>query len=148
MRVVLDANQFISGVLVSRGNPAKILDAWRDGRFELLLSEFALVEIRRVLHYPKIRKRHSWSASQIDDFVERLRDSATMVDVRTRVDAVTDDPDDNAYLALAVDGDAHCVVSGDQHLLKLREYQGIRIVTAAAFLRDLARAGEPPPSGM
>jgi hypothetical protein len=139
VRVVLDANQVISGVLVSRGNPARIWNAWREGRFELILSEFALEEIRRVLRYPRIQKRLPWSIAEIGAFIEFLRDSATMIEVRTQGTVVKDDPDDDAYLALAMDGAAGCIVSGDEHLLKIREYHGIRILSATAFLRELDR---------
>ena len=52
MKVVLDANLFISAVLVPYGHPAQILQAWRDGRFELVMSIAILAEIRRVLLYP------------------------------------------------------------------------------------------------
>jgi predicted nucleic acid-binding protein len=51
--------------------------------------------------------------------------------------AVSADPDDDALLATALSADAHLIVSGDAHLLNLKHYQGIPIVTAAECLRRL-----------
>lgn len=53
------------------------------------------------------------------------------------LDVITDDPSDNRYLECTVEGRADYVVSGDEHLLKLREYERIRIVRPAEFLRAL-----------
>lgn len=137
MRVVLDANQLVSGVLVSQGNPAKILDAWRVGRFELLVSEETLAELARVLQYPKIQRRLRWSRSEHEAFLERLRDVSTLVEVKEQVTAVKADPSDDAYLALAVAGHADVLVTGDQHLLTLGAFRGIPIIRAAQFVRIL-----------
>ena len=52
MRVVLDANQFVSAMLVPVGHPAQILDAWRQGDLDVLTSQAILAEVRRVLLYP------------------------------------------------------------------------------------------------
>lgn len=56
IRIVLDANQFVSAILVGAGNPARIMDAWQRGEVELLVSEDILAEVRRVLLYPRLRR--------------------------------------------------------------------------------------------
>jgi len=50
---------------------------------------------------------------------------------------IKDDPEDNKFIEAAVDQAADLIVSGDQHLLKLREYQGIKIITPAEFLKQM-----------
>ena len=65
-RVVLDANQFVSALLNARGFPAKMLNAWRDGVFELATSLSILAEIQRVLNYPRLVKIHKKSAAEIE----------------------------------------------------------------------------------
>ena len=75
MRVVLDANVFVSSILSGAGTPARILDAWRDERFQLLISDAILDEMGRVLRYPKIAQRHGWTEAEIDRFLRhRLRE--------------------------------------------------------------------------
>lgn len=60
MKVVIDTNILLSGLMLPSSIPGRIMQAWRDNRFELVLSQFQLDEIGRVLAYPKIRKRLQW----------------------------------------------------------------------------------------
>jgi predicted nucleic acid-binding protein len=69
MRIVLDANQFVSAVLVPLGHPAQILQAWREGRFESALSLSIVAEIRRVLLYPRLRKKHGWCEDRLSSYL-------------------------------------------------------------------------------
>jgi hypothetical protein len=72
IRAVLDANVLVSAILSPKGNPARILNAWRDEKFLLLISRAILDEIGRVLRYPKIKKRHRWSEQKIQILLEDL----------------------------------------------------------------------------
>jgi len=137
MRVVLDANQFVSAVLVPVGHPAQILRAWQEGRFELALSLSIVAEIRRVLLYPRLRKKHGWSEEQIDTFLKGLTKAATITLEQLSVRVVDDDPTDDKYLACALEADASYIVTGDGHLQGLGMYQGVRIVSPAVFLQIL-----------
>ncbi len=137
MRVVLDANQFISAVLVPIGRPAQILQAWRAGRFELVLSPAILAEVRRVLLYPRLQKKHGWDEKQIDDFMAGIMAAATLMPGTLSVQAVPDDPTDDKYVACALEASAQYIVSGDQHLTRLKRYQGIEIVTPASFIESV-----------
>jgi len=134
MRVVLDANQFVSAVLVSAGHPAQILSAWRRGEFDLCVSPPILAEIRRVLLYPRLQKRHGWDETQVNTFLEGLLSTAILTPGDTDVRDVVDDPTDNKYLTCALEGNADCIISGDQHLLRLDPWRGMRIVAPAVFL--------------
>ena len=139
MKVVLDANLFVSAILSSQGNPAQILDAWRAHRFNLLIREDILEEIAEVLWRPHIRKRHGWTQAEIERFLAGLLEMAFLTPGELQVQAVPDDPDDDIYLACAIEGEADYVVSGDQHLLALGAFSGIQIVTPAQFVEVLAR---------
>lgn len=142
MRVVLDANQFVSAVLVPVGRPAQILQAWREGRFELALSPQIIAEVRRVLLYPRLQRKHGWSEAQIDDFLAGITAAATLMPGTLSVQAVPDDPTDDKYVACALEAGARYIVSGDEHLTQLRSYQGIEIVTPAFFIEHvLEQAG-------
>lgn len=137
MRVILDANLFISAVLVPHGRPAQILQAWRNGRFELVMSPAILAEIRRVLHYPRLQRKHGWSETEIDAFLDGLRAAAIIVPGRVELAVVRDDPTDDKYVSAAVEADAAYIISGDEHLKAIGSYQGIMILAPAAFLRDI-----------
>ena len=133
IKVVLDTNELVSAVIKSGGLPDQIVQAWRDGKFEMVLSPAMLAELARVLRYPRLRKLHGWADIQIDEFVDGLKAAATVVAGNVEVSAVADDPDDNVILACAVEGVVDYVVPGDAHLLSLKTYRGIRMVTAREF---------------
>ena len=137
IRAVLDANVFISAILVPKGNPAKIIGAWKADKFQLILSEAILEEISRVLQYPKIAKRHHWSREEIQMFIDDLAHLAILTPGKIRLRVIPEDPADDSYVECAVEGKAEYIVSGDKHLLDLGRYGSVTIVTPRAFLEIL-----------
>jgi len=137
MRVVLDANQFVSAIFVPHGHPAQILQAWREGRFELVVSPPILAEVRRVLLYPRLQKKHGWGETEIDAFLDGLRAAALIVAGQLLLRVVPDDPTDDKYVSCAVEARAEYIISGDEHLKRLGNYRGIRIISPAEFLQDV-----------
>jgi putative PIN family toxin of toxin-antitoxin system len=111
----------------------------RDRSFELVTSPRILLELRASLRYPRVRRRLSASEDDLDLWVEALRLVADVVPDLLRVRAVLADPDDDKYVAAAVEGVAGLLVTGDSHLLSLGAYEGIRIVTPRTFLDLLDR---------
>ena len=128
-RVVPDTNVTISATFW-RGHPRQVFDQARQGRVTLLWSAAIEAEFIRVLSYPKF----GLSAAEALPIVNDIRRVVEPVAVRSKVDAVRDDPTDNVFLECALDGVADYIVSGDHHLLSLGEYQGIRIRSARDFL--------------
>lgn len=138
IRAVLDANVFVSAALNTEGIPAKILDAWRDEQFHLVISEAILEEIDQVFHYPKIAKRHRWPEERVQMFLADLASLAILTPGELKLTVIEEDPPDDRYLECAVEGEADYIVSGDQHLLNLGEYQKrVRILTPRAFFEVL-----------
>ena len=134
MRIVLDANVYVSSLLTRHGNAKTIIDLFDETDFELLVSEPILEEIARVLGYPHIAKLHQRSAQDIDDYIKSLRVIATFVAPRERLQIASDESD-NRYIECAVEGRADFLVTGDKkHLLPLKEYQDVQILSPAAFL--------------
>ncbi len=142
-RAVLDANVLVSAILSPKGMPAKVLTAWRTEAFHLVLSEATLDEIDRVLRYPRIVRRHRWSDERLQNLIDDLARLAIMTPGAVHFKVIAEDPPDDRYLECAIEGEAEYIVSGDQHLLELGEYQGIRIVTPQAFLDVLGRQLRP-----
>jgi len=135
MKVVLDTNIFLSGLMLPESIPGKIIAAWRSSSFELVLSELMLNEISRVLAYPKIRQRIGWTDEEIEHFVMLLRFRADVVEIQHIQAVVPRDPDDAPVLATFIASGADYLVSGDQDLLELRNDYAIE--TAAEFCRRL-----------
>jgi len=142
MRAVLDANVFVSAIISPKGNPAKILNAWRNDKFLLLISRPILEEIGRVLRYPKIRRRHRRSERKIQIFLEDLSRLAILAPGKLSLSIIADDPSDNRYVECAVEGEADYLVSGDDHLLRLGAYEDVRIVTPREFVDVMTEEAE------
>jgi putative PIN family toxin of toxin-antitoxin system len=135
-RVVLDTNQIVSGLLMRRGAQAELLEAWRERRFLLITSPFILNEVEEVLSQPLLRQKYHLQGDQIERFLNLLRMDSLPVPgiVRPRV---CRDPEDDAILGCAVEGEADYLVTGDKDLLVLKEYRGIRIQTARHYMERL-----------
>ena len=141
LRVVLDANVFVSALLSPAGAPAQVLASWEAGEFDLLTSPAILEELDRVLHYPRLRERYRLPAEAIQLLLRLLRTQSTVVTPEETLHVVENDPADNRYLECAVAGGAHIIVSGDGHLLALGEYEGVQILPPAGFVA-LLKLGE------
>jgi hypothetical protein len=113
------------------------LRAWREGRFELVVSPSILAEVRRVLLYPRLQRKHGWSEAEVDAFLDRLRAAALVVSGQLNLQVVPEDPTDDKYVSCAVEAGAEYIITGDEHLKSVGEYQGIRILAPAQFLQDV-----------
>jgi putative PIN family toxin of toxin-antitoxin system len=136
VRVVLDPNVVISGVLSSHGAPADVLRAFAAGEFELILSQALLDELERALGYPKLRRHIDEAAAA--EIVRWLADSATVAaDPDTDPPLRSRDPDDDYLIVLAAAHGA-ALVSGDKHLLALEGE--MPVFSPRAFVDLLAEA--------
>lgn len=138
LRAVLDANVFVSALIRPQGPPGRILASFLEGpAFELVVSVSIFDELRRCLNYPQVRRRIAVTDEELDLWVAALDLIAEPTEGTMEVRGVSEDPDDDQYLAAALEGRAQFIVSGDRHLLDLRTYEGVRIVTPREFLRLL-----------
>lgn len=139
IKVVLDTNLFVSGAISCSGNPDKILRAWQEARFILVISESIIKEIEKVLRYPKIQKKYYLEEKDIQEIIESLWIDAQVTPGRLKVNLIIDDPSDNKFLSCACEGKADYIVTGDKHLLKIKEYKGIKILNPRKFLEELRK---------
>jgi uncharacterized protein len=135
MKIVPDTNVLVSALIRPRGIPAQILTHRAD--FDLLTSREILAELERVLHYDRIQKKYELSEETITEYVVSIWDDSTIVEVTKPVTNVSPDPDDDKFLACAEAAGADYVVSGDPHLIDLRSYREIPILTPRQFLTKL-----------
>ena len=134
MRVVLDANVLVSALISAKGAPAKLVACWQDEKLDVLVSPAILQELDRVLHYPRLQERYHLPEEDVQRFSRLLGRQAIEVVPSEELAVIERDPTDNRYLECAVAGNASLIVTGDQHLLGLGEYEGIQILTPAGFL--------------
>lgn len=134
MKIVLDTNVLLSGLMAPEGAPGRIVKAWFDARFDVVMSVEQLGEIARTLGYPKIRRRLAWDEQRIEQFIRQLYIRAEVIEALASVE-VPRDPKDAPILATLISAGADVLVSGDRDLLELRgEYP---IQTPAEFVRRL-----------
>ncbi|MBI4334532.1 MAG: putative toxin-antitoxin system toxin component, PIN family [Chloroflexi bacterium] len=127
--VVVDTNVIISGLNFG-GKPREVLDLLRRGEVQSCLSLFILKEVATVL-----AEGFGWSKEAIVQAIEGLADRANVLDPPRSISRISGKDDDNRILECAVGGKARFIVSGDRrHLLPLKEYKGIKIVTPIEFL--------------
>jgi putative PIN family toxin of toxin-antitoxin system len=132
MRLVLDTNVVIAAFLWD-GIPRLLLTASRERRVDLFTSAALLDELTAVLERRKFETTIAASLLTIDAIVDRYAELAKMVrpEPTTQISA---DPDDDVVLGTALAAKADLIVSGDSHLLTLKTYQSISIMTPAAAL--------------
>ena len=137
IKVVFDTNIIVSGLIANAGAPYQALEAWRRRDVVLLVSDAIIEEVVDVLARPFFRDKRQISRSDIARVKHALKMDAIVVSPNTRLEVVRDDPDDNRIVECALDGGADYIVSGDHHLLELKRFRGIQIVTAREFLTIL-----------
>ena len=137
MRVVLDTNVLVAFLLTRGHTISAILDGWERGDFDLMTSPVLIVEVRHTLDKPRLRRRIRPEAAQA--LLETMGEDAILTPGNLQLHGVTPDPDDDAVVSCAIEGDADYIVSGDAHLLDMEEYEGVRIVNPATFASALAK---------
>jgi putative PIN family toxin of toxin-antitoxin system len=135
MRVVLDTNELLSGLINPQGTPAQLLVAWRAGRFDLVTAAEQLVELAAVSRRPVLRSR--LAPAHVGRFINSLRELAYVVQ-RLPVVARSSNPAENFLLGIADVARADYLVSGDQPgMLALVDLVPTKIVGVQRFMRVL-----------
>jgi len=129
LKVVFDTNVYISAILTS-GTPRKILNLEREGKFNLFISEPVLLEVERVL-----RLKVKLDSFKISIILDSIRDISIFVSPSFTLSVVERDKSDDRILECALEAKADYIISGDSRLLSLKEYQGIKILSPAEFLK-------------
>lgn len=135
IRAVLDTNTLASGAVAPGGTLAAIIDAWRNGAFEVVISTEILVELEHTLQKPYFRRR--LTAEQVGRFLILLQRRATLAPITIRVRGVATHMEDDLVLATAVSAKTPYLVTGDTKLQRLGSYQAVTIVSPRQFLEIL-----------
>jgi putative PIN family toxin of toxin-antitoxin system len=137
LRVVLDPGALIAAAISKSGAPAELLEPWRDGEFDLVVSPNLLDELEDVLLRPKFSVFAS--GDDVRAYVEALEAGGVAFDDPVDPPTVTSDPGDDYLIALALVAGADAIVSGDRHLTELAG-PPVPVLTPRALLERLERA--------
>lgn len=136
-RLVVDTNVIVSAS-IRIGKPYQLLlEILFGGKCTLVMSNEIISEIREVLGKPKL----CLGENDINGVVLPLESLSDIIETKSKLRVVKEDHDDDIFVDAAFDGRADYIVSGDRHLLNLKEYRGIRVVTAAEMLGILQSDG-------
>ena len=139
IRAVLDVNVIISAVLSAQGAPRRILEAWQAGAFVVVVSQGIISEVTAKLLSPRIGGAYGVTSDDILYISALLQSQGELVQVpQGDVPMVTGDLEDDYVLAAAADARADAVITGDKRLLSLTEHEGVRIISPAQFVEELA----------
>lgn len=134
LKAVVDTNVLVSGTILSRGNPYEILEAWRQGKFIMVLSPDIISEAEAVFRRPKIFKKYGLTETLIARLISTFNVEA-LVTPPGSIDLVPDiEPADVKFLACADAGAADYLVTGDRALQNLKTYKATRIIPPRIFL--------------
>ncbi len=126
-KLVVDPNLFVSGFLNPlSGKPAKLIDLLplRHKRYQLLVSRKIFEEYEAVLNrFERI------SSAKWKKLLAKIRAHSNWIKPKKTFTVIKEDPDDDKFLECAVAGKADFIVSGDKHLLALKEFRGVKIIT-------------------
>ena len=129
-RIVIDTNNLISA-LGWRGNSRDLFIRVIEGKYDLLISEKQMEELRRVLGY----KKFGFTESEKKKFLDIIHSISLLVEVKTKID-ITDDKNDDFLIECAVDGGADFIISGDDDILRLKKFGRINVMKVKDFLED------------
>ncbi len=135
IRLVIDTNVFVSALISTRSIPALLLDE-AGKKYSLFISKEILSEVEDVIS----REKFGFTIQKISSALEAILSFSEIIDPEIKVDVIKSDPDDNKILECAIACRASYIVSGDSHLLELREYGSIKMInpkTALELLNNL-----------
>jgi len=127
-RLVLDSNIYISALLWN-GNERKLVSSCQEGKYDPIISFYILNEIERVL-----LKKFNLTTEVVNEYLSEILTFSDLVIPTMKINEIPDDPSDNRILETAVEGMVDYIISGDQHLLNLKQYRDILIIRTSEIL--------------
>ena len=142
IRATWDTNALASGAIAREGAIAELIDRWRRGDFEIVVSEHVLTELERTLGKPYFRIR----LPEVDrkEFLALVRRFATVTPVTDPIPAVLTHRGDNIVLATAISAGTAIIVSGDREMQRLDSYRSLRSFPPELSSNTLPRSEGAP----
>ena len=134
--VVIDTNVIVSALLFG-GKPGELIQLWKTGRIQPLISKEITEEYLRVLAYPKFNLSEKEIGFVFNHEILPYFKAVKIKPGRWKT-TIEHDPSDDMFIRCAVCGLGHIIISGDRHLLDLKSYDQIRILSVSLFLKEFA----------
>lgn len=137
-RVVIDTNVFVSAFIGHKPSAAKqVYQSVLKKQIIHVTSALILSEFEEVMKRPYIYKYHKLTSKEVRNVIIALSKISYVVPGKVTLSGITTDPDDVMFFEAALEGNAHYIVSGDPHLLVVKEYQAIKTVMAKDLIKIL-----------
>ncbi len=133
MKITVDTNVLISATFWF-GDSNKIIQMVDDKQLELILSKPIIDEYKNVLFYNEIQSKIKNKNLEIIYSIKKLMSISKIIKPKEKINIIKEDSKDNKILECAIEGGVNLIISQDRHLLKLKNFRGIRIVTPKEFL--------------
>ena len=128
-RVVIDTNIYISAIFWN-GKPREVIDLGRDGKITIFTS----LDIENEI-VGKLKTTFKLAEEDVNRILLDFSTFTLPIRINKQLIVVQDDPDDNKFIECAVECRANYIISGDRHLLNLKEYEGIKLIKSSEFLK-------------
>lgn len=132
-RAIVDTNILIRAVIMPSGTVGPVITRLRDGDYTLVYSAPLIDELLEKLTLPRIREKYHLNDQDIDDLLALIALRGELV-TPTRKVKICRDPQDDMFIEAALAGNAEVVVTGDEDLLTVKEFETVRFITPRAFL--------------
>lgn len=132
-KVTLDTNVLISATFWT-GDSFKIMELAEQKKIECIISLEIIAEYHWVIQTDEILEKIKNKNLRMARIVQRVIDSSTIIEPTQRIDIIKEDPTDNKILECAKSGESDYIITNDNHLLRVKEFDGIKILTPSQFL--------------
>jgi putative PIN family toxin of toxin-antitoxin system len=139
VKVVADTNVWVSAVIASSKTAGGLVDAWRNERFKLVISQQQLTELAEVFHREKFLVGYLFNIREIADILDSIAAMAERVTLKGDLQ-ICRDPDDNVIIETAVRGKARYLITGDKdiaddkNVLSFLSNHGVTVISPSKFL--------------
>ena len=138
IKVLLDTNVLISGIISIKGKASSLIDRWTNGEFDLIINFFLIDEFKATIKEDRIQKKYKLTDEKINEFLGKVYELAEITEGKYKIDIKKlKDKEDNPVLACALEGKVDYIITGDNQLLNLKELlwtqTGIQIITLDKF---------------
>ncbi len=136
LKIVIDTNVFISALFFG-GLPAKLFGLMDKGFIQPVFSPETFKELVLFLSHSKFQKQRKKLSFSVSEFIKSLFTKSIFVFPKKIPQIIKEDSFDNYFLACAITSQASFIISGDKHLLRLKKFRGIPILSPQEFLKQV-----------
>jgi putative PIN family toxin of toxin-antitoxin system len=145
IKAVVDTNIWISSLIASSKTAARLVDKWREDKFEIVVSEQQVLELYEVFSRPKFLLKYRIDRQEINDLVSSITTRAKRVTIKPGT-KLCRDPDDDIIIETAIRGRAKYLVTGDKDItndktvLSFLSRHGVTVISLSRFLAIIDKA--------